>query len=90
MNDLAQGKAHFITADVTACRKDPNSGACLQRLYQKMAEYGLQKIKLCEILVEHMMSPNSRRRIESRPIIEVLERVVRLAVGNPFPTMHEI
>lgn len=90
MNDLAQGKAHFITADVTACKKDPNPGACLERLYQKKAKYGLQKIKLCEILVEHMMSPNSRRRIENRPIIEVLERVVQLAVGNPFPTMHKI
>ncbi len=90
MNELAQGYASFTTAEVTACKKDPNPGSCLQRLYQKKAQYGLQKIKLCEILIEHMMSPNSRRRIENRPIIRLLERVARLAARNPLPTMHEI
>ncbi len=29
------------------------------------------------------------RRIESRPIIKVLERVARLAARNPLPTMYE-
>lgn len=90
MNELAQGYASFTTAEVTACKKDPNPGSCLQRLYQKKVQYGLQKIKLCEILIEHMMSPNSRRRIENRPIIRLLERVARLAARNPLPTMHEI
>lgn len=90
MNELAQGYASFTTAEVTACKKDPKPGSCLQRLYQQKAQYGLQKIKLCEILIEHMMSPNSRRRIENRPIIRLLERVARLAARNPLPTMHEI
>jgi hypothetical protein len=71
-------------------RKDPNPGSSLQKLYKDKAQYGLQKIKLSEILIEHMMSPDSRRRIENRPIIKVLERVARLAARNPFPTMHEI
>lgn len=90
MNDLALGYASFTSAEVIACKKDPNPGSCLQRLYQQKAQYGLQKIKLSEILIEHMMSPDSRRRIENRPIIKVLERVARLAARNPLPTMHEI
>lgn len=90
MNELAQGYASFTSAEVTVCKKDPNPGSSLQKLYKKKAQYGLQKIKLNEILIEHMMSPVSRRRIENRPIIKVLERVARLAVRNPLPTMHEI
>ena len=90
MNELAQGYALFTSADVIACKNDPNPGACLQRLYQQKAQYGLQKIKLSEILIEHMMSPDSRRKFENRPIIKVLERVARLAARNPLPTMHEI
>ncbi|RDH87701.1 MAG: hypothetical protein DIZ78_03870 [endosymbiont of Escarpia spicata] len=89
MNELAQGYASFTTAEVTACKKDPNPGSSLQKLYENKAQYGLQKIKLSEILIEHMMSPDSRRRIENRPIIKVLERVARLAARNPLPTMHE-
>lgn len=89
MNELAQGYANFTSAEVTACKKDPNPGPSLQKLYQKKAQYGLQKIKLNEILIEHMMSPHSRRRIENRPIIKVLERVARLAARNPLPTMYE-
>lgn len=89
MNELAQGYAIFTAAEVTACKKDPNPGSSLQKLYENKAQYGLQKIKLSEILIEHMMSPDSRRRIENRPIIKVLERVARLAALNPLPTMHE-
>ncbi|MET0003333.1 MAG: hypothetical protein ABW087_06870 [Candidatus Thiodiazotropha sp.] len=89
MTQLAQGYASFTTAEVNACKKDPNPGSSLQRLYENKAQYGLQKIKLCEFLIEHMMSPDSRRRIENRPIIKVLERVARLAARNPLPTMHE-
>lgn len=90
MNELAQGYASFTSAEVTVCKKDSNPGSSLHKLYKKKAQYGLQKIKLNEILIEHMMSPVSRRRIENRPIIKVLERVARLAVRNPLPTMHEI
>ncbi len=89
MNELVQGYASFTSAEVAACKKDPNPGSSLQKLYQKKAQYGLQKIKLNEILIEHMMSPHSRRRIENRPIIKVLERVARLAARNPLPTMYE-
>ncbi|MES9830120.1 MAG: hypothetical protein ABW201_17820 [Candidatus Thiodiazotropha sp.] len=89
MNELAQGYASFTTAEVIACKEDPNPGSSLQKLYENKAQYGLQKIKLSEILIEHMMSPDSRCRIENRPIIKVLERVAQLAARNPLPTTHE-
>lgn len=89
MNKLAQGYVSFTPAEVTACKNDSNPGSSLQKLYQEKAQYGLQKIKLSEILIEKMMSPDSKRRIEGRPIIKVLERMARLAARNPLPTMYE-
>lgn len=89
MNKLAQGYGSFTPAEVTACKNDSNPGSSLQKLYQKRAQYGLQKIKLSEMLIEKMMSPDSQRRVEGRPIIKVLERVARLAARNPLPTMYE-
>ena len=90
MSELAQGYATFTSAEVTACKTNPNPGSCLQKLYEEKAHYGLQKIRLSKNLVEHMMSPGSRRKIENRPIIQVLKRVAQLAAQNPLPTMLEI
>ena len=90
MNELAQGRARIISAEVANCKKDPNPGTCLNKLYHQKTNYDLEKIKLSEILVVHMLSPDSRRKIVNRPIIKVLERVVRLAARNPLPTMHKI
>ena len=89
MTELALGYVSFTAADVAACKKCPNPGSNLQKLYQEKASYGLQKIKLTEILIEDMVSPNSRRKIENRSIIKVLERVARLASLNHLPTMYE-
>ena len=89
MSELAQGHASFTTAEVAACKQNKNPGARLQELYERKAQYGLQKIKLTEILVDNMLSPTSRRKIENRPIIEALVRVARLAARNPLPTMYE-
>ena len=89
MRELAQGHASFTTAEVAACKKNKNPGARLQELYERKAQYSLQKIKLTKILVGNMLSPTSRRKIENRPIIEALVRVARLAARNPLPTMYE-
>ncbi|HHL39906.1 MAG TPA: hypothetical protein ENJ37_05320 [Deltaproteobacteria bacterium] len=90
MSKLAMGHANFTTSEVATCKKNPNPGASLKHLYKQKTHYGLQKIKLSEFLVEHMMSPSSRRKIENRPIVKVLERVRQLADDNLFPTMHKI
>lgn len=90
MNELAQGRTKFSCAAVAVCKSDGNPGARLEELYRRQSNYDLPKLRLNEILVKHMMSAHTRRKIESRPIFKALERVARLADRNPFPTTHEI
>jgi len=90
MNNLAMGYASFTISEVSTCKRSSNPGACLKKLYDQKTHYGIQKIKLSEILVEHMLSPNSRRKIGNRPIVKVLKRVAHLAARNPLPTMYKI
>ncbi|MCY4641500.1 MAG: hypothetical protein OXC41_02205 [Gammaproteobacteria bacterium] len=87
--ELCSNRVHFTRNEVAVCKEQDNPGAALSVLYENKAQYGLQKIKLAEILVRNMLSPSTRRRHENRPIIRVLEKVSKLAVQNPFPTMHE-
>ena len=47
------------------------------------------KRKLSQLLADTIFSPDSRRKIENRPIVRTLERVARLASLNPLPTMQE-
>jgi len=89
LTQLAQGYASFTSAEINNCKKDKNPGASLEKLYQSKACYGVQKTKLSEILIEMMLSPNTKRKIENRPIIRVLERVRHLAAMNPFPVRQE-
>lgn len=89
LNELAQGRTSFSFADVMACKSSKNPGASLTRLYQQRANYDLPKVELNEILVKHMLSGKAGRKIENRPIVQVLERVLRLSARNPLPTMHE-
>lgn len=91
-NELCEGRVHFTQKEVAACKSkpNPNPGAALSKLYENKAQYGLEKLKLAEILVEKMLSPETRRKSESRPIIKILERAATLAQRNPFPTRQEL
>ena len=89
LNKLSKGHANFKCNELAICKKSSNPGVYLKNLFFEKANYGLQKIKLADLLIESMLSPNSRRKIKNRPIIKVLERVASLASHNPFPTMHE-
>jgi len=89
LNKLSKGHAMFSRAELTTCKNSPKSGAALKDLFLQKTQYGLQKVKLAELLVELMLSPDSKRKVENRPIMKVLERVARLASRNPFPTMQE-
>jgi len=89
MTKLSKGHASFNHNELAICKKNSNPGICLKNLYQQKANYGLQKVKLAELLVELMLSSSSRRKVENRPIIKVLKRVASLASRNPLPTMHE-
>ena len=90
MNKLAPSHVKFTVVEVRVCKDASNSGSCLQNLYKEKAYYGLNKIKLSEVLVANMLLPNSRRKIRNRPIIKILEKVVTLALRNPFPTTSEV
>jgi hypothetical protein len=89
LNKLSKGHATFSRTELTTCKNSSNSGVALKNLFRQKSQYGLQKVKLAENLIELMLSPDSKRKIKNRPIIKVLERVARLASRNPFPTMQE-
>ena len=86
LTQLACGVATFGRKDVSSARNDCNPGAALKSLYRQKANYGLQKVRLAELLVDTMMSPTARRKIENRPIIKILNRVELLAARNHLPT----
>ena len=92
MTTLAGGTGRFTSADVAAVRgQRPIRGALrLEDLYRQRTGHDLNKPNLSKTLVEAMLSPSSRRKIENRPLVETLERVARLAMQNPLPTMLEV
>ena len=90
LTDMAVGKKCFSRAEIDACQQDPNPGAKLKNLYCRKTGKKLDKLKLSVLLAERMFSSDSRKKIASRPIIKTLERVVRLAARNLFPTMQEV
>lgn len=90
LNELADGHATFSREDLSNVRDQNNPGSELKKLYYNKIKYGLKKIELSQILVRNMMSPNTRRKIENRPIIKTLNRVEILAARNHLPTTHEL
>jgi hypothetical protein len=90
LSEATGGRHQFTTAEVSACRESPAPGAALSRLFDNRTSYGLQKLRLSDLLAEKLLSPNSRRAIGNRPIVKVLERVVKLATKNSFPVMQEV
>lgn len=88
MTTLAHGVV-FKTDEVAACKKAKNPGAELSTLYNTRTNAGLNKIDLALQLVDMIFDPASHKAPTNRPLIRTLERVVRLAALNPFPTMEE-
>ena len=86
LTQFARGTATFATREVAQAKRKPNSGAELKALYEQKANYGLKKVELARILVDNMLSPTTRRNIETRPIIKTLNRVELLAARNHLPT----
>lgn len=89
MNIVAKGNAKFSCADIESCKKDKNPGSALSSLYKQKTNYELNKIKFNEELIEAAFSKNTHKKPQNRPIIKTLERVEKLAIRNPLPTMHE-
>ncbi|MBI4005304.1 MAG: hypothetical protein HY356_01440 [Gammaproteobacteria bacterium] len=89
LNEMVPANIRFSRKEISSCKRSPNPGACLKDLYYRKASENIKKTKLSEILVKHMLLATQRRKIEGRPIIKVLERIVRLATRNPFPMRQE-
>ena len=91
LNVVAQGRAYFTRSEVVTCirnKKSPN--ASLRKLYERKTGGGLPKPKLAKQLVNGMLAKESRRKVNNRPIVKILERVIQLAARNPLPTMHDV
>lgn len=86
---LAQGNATFSRSDVASAKKDSNPGLALKKLYEEKTNYGLEKVKLAEILVDTMILSESDQETEERSIIKILNEIRRLAVRNPLPTRKQ-
>ena len=90
LNELAVGCATFTNTELLNVKEQDSPGSELKKLYRNKANEDLEKIKLIEILVRNMMSPNAKRAIENRPIIKILNKVKNLAALNHLPTTHEL
>ncbi len=82
---LAQGTAEFSGSDVARLRGGRHPGSALKTLYRQKTNGPLSKLCLGALLVDTMMSPRSRRKIENRPIVRTLNRVERIAARNHLP-----
>ena len=89
-NKLAQGYAEFTEVEVRERKKRKNPGLSLENLYKQKTGYGLRKPRLNVVLVENMLLLKSRSKIKTRPIIQVLEKVIKLARSNPLPVSEEL
>jgi len=88
MVEISQGNI-FSSGEVSRLRKSKNPGAALSKLYESKAGRGLNKVRLSEVLVDGMLSSQTKRKTANRPIIKTLRRVIDLAKLNRFPTMQE-
>jgi hypothetical protein len=89
LNTLAKGHGNFSRPGVTDCKKSNNAGKALSDLYKKNTGFGLNKVELNKILAATMLIEKKGKKLTNRPIIQTLERVAKLAIRNPLPTMQE-
>ena len=86
LNEQVNGSATFTRNEILNVRNQNKPGSALEGLYCQKTNYGLQKVRLSEILIQNMLAPSTRRNIESRPIIKILNRIAVLAARNHLPT----
>lgn len=86
----ADGRHEFRARDVRACRLADEPGSALAQLYDSRCGYSLPKLALSNHLADLMLAPDSAKAVANRPLVKVLQRVVRLATRNPLPVMQEI
>ena len=90
LNQLVNEQYLFSRTDLTSAKASKTAGAALMKLYEKRFQNRrLDKVKLAEILVRNMLLHRTGRRIENRPIIKTLKRVIRLVAENKLPMTQE-
>lgn len=87
---VSGSRYRFSAAEVATCRAAKNPGAALSKLYRDATQFGLPKLQLADALVDILLSEQSRRRAENRPIVKVLVRALKLAALNHLPTRQEV
>lgn len=51
----------FSRSVLTKCQKSPKLGSDLNKLFEQKSEYGFQKIKLADLLIDLMLSPELKK-----------------------------
>lgn len=83
------GTQRFTAKEVAACRHHQLSGAALKQLFQAKTGTKLSKVALTQGLMNLMWAATGRSaRVDNRPLVQVLRRVVKMASGNHLPVME--
>lgn len=90
LSQLSKGRVKLKRDEILVCKKMANPGIELSEIYKKKTGYNLNKVEFNEALSNAIFENKDRRNIENRPIIQTLNRVIKLAMRNHFPTMHEV
>jgi hypothetical protein len=90
MARTSEGRCDFRARDLRSCRQSEEPGSALSQLYKSRCGYSLPKLALANHLADLMLAPDASKAVANRPLIKVLQRVVRLATKNPLPVMQEI
>lgn len=86
-----QAGVPFKPAEIEACRAKPvpkTKAVTLGSMFEGRTGRALDKVALARRLVEIMFAPETRRKIESRPIVRFLEFAGEKAQLNHQPTLH--
>lgn len=84
LTEASRNQVKFTSQEVKAVRQRWPQ-AKLSELYRDKTDRGLNKPELARILADMLFDPNTRRRVESRPVVKVLDRVRRFAALNHPP-----
>ncbi|MFA4994120.1 MAG: hypothetical protein WC521_02320 [Bdellovibrionales bacterium] len=90
MSSVSKTSEKFSAAEIKSCKTNKFPGSALSTLYEQKTGHDLNKIKFNEALVEAALSKETKKHIENRPIMKALERIEKLAIRNPLPTMQEV
>lgn len=79
---MTNNEIEFSMQEITGVRDGKMN---LKKLFSTRTSRGIDKPQLNRILLDGMFDPSSRKRIENRPIIQVLKRVIKMAAQDGLP-----